>query len=57
MNVISRVFFMNFYDLLSDFVLYRLLPHGMVPIGEYHPVDCEIFAYQNIVARRKALVW
>lgn len=50
MNVSSRTYFRDFWNLLSQYDLYRLLPDGMVKIEKYRPVDCEIFAYQNIVA-------
>ena len=53
MNVISRTYFKDFYDLLKDYDLYRLLQNGLVPIGHYSPVFCEIFAFQNIIAIRK----
>ncbi|MGE0011514.1 MAG: FkbM family methyltransferase [Azoarcus sp.] len=50
MNVSSRVFFKDFWRLLQDYRLYRLLPNGMIEIRNYSPLGCEIFAYQNIVA-------
>lgn len=53
MNVVSRTYFRDFWTLLRDYDLYRLLPHGMVKIDQYSAVYCEIFAYQNIVALRR----
>jgi len=53
MNVMSRVFCRDFYEALPNYTFYRLLPDGPVPLGEYQPVFCEIFAYQNIVGIRK----
>jgi FkbM family methyltransferase len=53
MNVMSRVFCRDFYAALPNYDFYRLLPGGPVPLGEYRPVFCEIFAYQNIVAIRR----
>jgi FkbM family methyltransferase len=53
MNIVSRVFFRDFWDLLPNYVFYRLLPDGMVELERYSPVFCEIFAYQNIVALLK----
>lgn len=53
MNVASRSFFKDFWDLLSDYDLYRLLPDGKVRIESYTAVYCEIFAFQNIVALRR----
>jgi len=50
MNVSSRTFFRDFWDILPNYVFYRLLPSGMVKIERYSPLFCEIFAYQNIVA-------
>ena len=53
MNIPSRVFFRDFWDLLPNYDFYRLLPYGMVKLEKYSPVFCEIFAYQNIVALLK----
>ena len=50
MNVSSRTYFRDFWNLLPNYDFYRLLPDGMARIEEYNPVFCEIFAYQNIVA-------
>jgi FkbM family methyltransferase len=50
MNVSSRTYFRDFWNLLPNYNFYRLLPDGMVKIERYSPVFCEIFAYQNIVA-------
>lgn len=55
MNVYSRVFFRDFFELLNNYNLYRLLPKGFIHISKYEPIHCEIFAYQNIVAIRKQL--
>jgi FkbM family methyltransferase len=53
MNVASRVFFRDFYDLLPDYSFYRLLPDELAPLGPYQPVTHEIFGDQNIVAIHK----
>jgi FkbM family methyltransferase len=53
MNVVSRVFFKDFWDFLPNYDFYRMLPDGLAPIKHYSPVFCEIFAYQNIVAKLK----
>jgi len=53
MNVMSRRFFKDFWDLLKDYEIYRLLPKGQIRIDAYSPLYCEIFAYQNLVARWK----
>lgn len=48
MNVISRVFFRDFAELLSDYRPYRLLPKGVIPMMRA-PLHTELFAYQNLV--------
>lgn len=53
MNVIARTYFRDFWELLPNYAFFRLLPDGIVPIEQYTPVTCEIFAYQNIVAFRR----
>lgn len=50
MNVASRTYFMDFWNLLPNYDFYRLLPNDMIKIDKYKPVFCEIFAFQNIVA-------
>lgn len=50
MNVSSRAFFRDFWNLLEGYRFYRLLPTGMLEIKAYNPLNCEVFAYQNIVA-------
>lgn len=48
MNVISRVFFRDFADILADYQAYRLLPSGVIPLPAY-PIKTELFAFQNLV--------
>ena len=48
MNVISRVFFRDFAETLSDYRAFRLLPSGVLPIKNY-PLKTELFAFQNLV--------
>lgn len=55
MNVYSRTFFKDFYDLLSNYNIYRLLPKSFLHIKKYEPIHCEIFGYQNLLAIRKSL--
>jgi len=55
MNVYSRVFFRDFYELLVNYNFFRMLPDGLIFLGKYNPIFQEIFAYQNIVAIRKDL--
>lgn len=50
MNVLSRTYFRDFWELLPNYDFYRLLPDGMAKIDSYNPIYCEVFAYQNIVA-------
>ena len=51
MNIISHATFKDFWDLLEGFSFARLLPGGnLMPIKTYSPLQCEIYAYQNIVA-------
>lgn len=55
MNIISRVFLKDFYDLLPQYDFYRLITDGFINLGSYKPLSWEIFAYQNIIAIRKEL--
>ena len=51
MNVISRVFFKDFWDVLPNYIFYRLLPGGkLLEIKDYSPLNQEVFAFQNIIA-------
>lgn len=52
MNVISRVFLKDFYDLLDGYFFYRLMRAGLLPLGAYTPKN-EIFQFQNILAVRQ----
>jgi FkbM family methyltransferase len=52
MNIIGRCFLRDFFEILRQYRFYRMLPGGVVPLGEYSPVLCEIFAFQNVVAIR-----
>jgi FkbM family methyltransferase len=49
MNVFSGSFFYNFSHLLENFILYRLLPHGLLPLPQ-NPLLTELFGFQNILA-------
>lgn len=53
MNVISRRFFKDFWDFLPEYDFFRLLPGEVLPLKQYVPSHCEIFAFQNIVCTRK----
>ncbi len=51
MNIVSKVSFKDFWDLLRNYDFYRILPGGgLLPIKNYSPIVCEIYAFQNIVA-------
>lgn len=52
MNVISRCLFRDFVAILPGYEFYRLLPDGLVPLGAYSPIFCELYAFQNVVAVR-----
>lgn len=49
MNVVSRKFMRDFYDLLKGYSIHRLASNGLLPLGEYSSYH-EIFHFQNIVA-------
>lgn len=53
MNRHSRVFFLDFQELLKDYSLYRLLPTGLLPIDADSLLHSEIFMFQNILAIHK----
>ncbi len=50
MNIASRTFLGDFFDVLPDYRLYRLLRDGWIPLSD-RPLE-NVFAYQNIVAVR-----
>lgn len=51
MNIISKVSFKDFWDFLKDYDFYRILPGGkLLKIKNYSPINCEIYAFQNIIA-------
>lgn len=49
MNVISRVFLRDFYELLEGYSFYRLDTNGLIPLGGYSSTN-EIFKFQNLLA-------
>jgi FkbM family methyltransferase len=53
LNIVSRVFLKDIYNLLKNYSFFRMLPDGLVSLGEYNPIHWEIFAYQNIIAINK----
>lgn len=50
MNIASRTFLGDFFDILPGFLFFRLLPDGWMPLSG-SPLE-NIFAFQNIVAIR-----
>jgi len=55
MNVISRVFMRDFFALLENYRIYRLLQESALEFAVYDPTFMEVFAFQNIVCIRKDL--
>jgi FkbM family methyltransferase len=53
MNIVSRVFFKDFRDLLPDYSFFRMVRDGLIPLDPYSPLKCELFVFQNIVALQK----
>ena len=54
MNVVSRVFFRDFFTLLGgSYDVFRLLPGGLLPLAKYRPLHCELFAFQNLLFVRR----
>jgi FkbM family methyltransferase len=53
MNVISRVFMKDFFTILPNYRIYRLLSNGVIEFQTYDPTFMEVFAYQNIICIRK----
>ena len=51
MNIVSKTTFRDFWNILVDYKLYRLLYDGsLLELKEYSTVNCEIYAYQSIIA-------
>ena len=54
MNIVSGVFFKDFCEAIPNYTFYRMLRSGLGALDPYSPLNCEVFAYQNIVALPKA---
>lgn len=54
MNIISRVFLKDFYDMLIQYEFYRLSEGKLIPLGAYNSTN-EIFKFQNILAVNRNL--
>jgi FkbM family methyltransferase len=53
MNVMSKVHFADFFEILRDFSLSRILPYGEIPLRTA-PFWTEVYSFQNVVARRNS---
>ena len=51
-NVVRETWMRDFYDQLTGYSFHRLLPRGLLHLGEYRPTTHELFRFQNIVAFR-----
>ena len=51
-DVFSRIFLADFYEILSDYNIFRLDSERLIPLFEYNHAN-EIFCFQNFVAARK----
>src|SRR4030088_2988751 len=49
MNVMSRVFFKDFYEVLPGYSFYRMVVDGLAPIGGYAPRTHELFILQKVL--------
>lgn len=54
MNIISRVFLKDFYDLLTNYNIYRLNSNNLIPLLKYESIN-EIFQFQNFLAINRNL--
>ncbi len=54
MNIISRVFLKDFYQLLKNYKIYRLSEKRLIPIFHYDSTN-EIFKFQNLLAIHNSL--
>jgi FkbM family methyltransferase len=54
MNVISRVFLRDYYELLKNYNIYRITSKKLIPMPTYE-TENEIFQYQNLLAINKII--
>jgi len=54
MNVFSRTFLYDFYNILSNYEIYRMHRAGLIPLGAYSPRE-EVFVFHNLLAVRRPL--
>ena len=55
MNVISKVFLKDFYNMLPGYNFFRLDSNRLIALNNYNPAN-EIFLFQNIVAVKQNLI-
>jgi len=55
MNIISRVYMKDFFEVLNNYRIYRLLEKGVIEFAVYDPTFMEVFAYQNFGCIRRDL--
>ncbi len=53
MNIVSRVFLKDFYEILREYSIYRLDSNKLIPLIEYNSTN-EIFKFQNFLAINRA---
>lgn len=54
MNIISRVFLKDFYEILKDYNIYRIDSSRLIPLFKYNSSN-EIFQFQNLLAIHKKM--
>jgi FkbM family methyltransferase len=54
MNVISRTYLKDFYNLLIDFDIFRIDTNRLIPLNQYDTIN-EIFKFQNLLAMLKKI--
>jgi FkbM family methyltransferase len=53
-HIFSRTFFSDFFETLPEFVFFRLLPAGLLPLARGDWGATEVFRYQNVLALPEA---
>ena len=54
LNAYNGILLKDIIDLFPGFVMYRLLPNGLLPLWKYDPLTWEIFGFQNIILINKS---
>lgn len=52
LNLVSGCLFDEIAALLPEFSFHAMLPHGLIPFEKTRPRGSEVFAFQNVVARK-----